>query len=56
MAAQDPIVAIIYIHMAALNGDTVGVARMLDEDPGLLSSELWGETLFTQADAAVMSA
>jgi ankyrin repeat protein len=46
MAAQDPIEA---IHTAAIDGDTVGVARMLDEDPGLLSSEWEGDTLLTQA-------
>jgi ankyrin repeat protein len=46
MAAQDRIEA---IHTAARDGDTVGVARMLDEDAGLLSSEWSGKTLLTQA-------
>jgi ankyrin repeat protein len=46
MAAQDPIEA---IHTAAINGEAVGVARMLDEDLALLSSEWDGETLLTQA-------
>jgi ankyrin repeat protein len=46
MAAQDPIAA---IHTAAIVGNTVGVARMLDEDPGLLSSKFGGNTLLTHA-------
>jgi ankyrin repeat protein len=46
MAAQDPIEA---IHTAAIDGDAVDVARMLDADPRLLSSEWDGETLLAQA-------
>lgn len=37
------------IHMAVKEGDVEGVARMLDEDPRLLSSEWLGCTLITQA-------
>jgi hypothetical protein len=53
MAAQDAIAA---IHTAARVGNTVGVARMLDEDPELLSSQFGGNTLLTHAAGIVMSA
>jgi ankyrin repeat protein len=41
--------AIEAIHVAASEGHAEDVARMLDEDPALLSSEWEGETLLTQA-------
>jgi ankyrin repeat protein len=37
------------IFRAVREGDTEGVARMLDEDPGLLSTVLWGDTLLMRA-------
>jgi ankyrin repeat protein len=46
MAAQE---AVEPIFRAVDNGDTEGVARMLDEDPRLLSASLWGDTLLVRA-------
>jgi ankyrin repeat protein len=46
MEALDRIEA---IYRAVMDGDAVGVARMLDENPELLSSECYAETLLTQA-------
>jgi hypothetical protein len=46
MAAQEAVLTII---RAAGDGDTEGVARMLDEDPQLLSTVLRGETLLVRA-------
>jgi ankyrin repeat protein len=45
MAALEAVEA---IHMAAEEGDVEGVARMLNEDPRLLSSELAFQTLLTR--------
>jgi ankyrin repeat protein len=45
MAAEEAIEA---IHRAALQGDAVSVARMLDEDPRLLSSVWHNGTLLTR--------
>jgi hypothetical protein len=46
MAAEEAIEA---IYMAARQGDAVSVARMLDEDPGLLSLAWGGDTLLHTA-------
>jgi hypothetical protein len=47
MAAEEAVVEA--VHRAAREGDAVSVTRMLDEDPGLLSSVLRGETLLRDA-------
>jgi ankyrin repeat protein len=46
MAAQE---AVLTIFTAVREGDAEGVARILDEDPGLLSTVLWGNTLLMRA-------
>jgi ankyrin repeat protein len=46
MAAEEATAA---LHRAARQGDAVSVARILDEDPGLLSLVWRGETLLTTA-------
>jgi hypothetical protein len=44
-----PSEAVFGIHGAAEHGDAEAVSRMLDEDPQLLLSELYNDTLLTRA-------
>jgi hypothetical protein len=46
MAAQEPVRT---IFRAVTEGNAERVARMLDEDPRLLSTVLWGDTLLVRA-------